>query len=682
MLRTLASLLAVSLSLTAAADPPPPGRDLAPDVIARSVLEDMDPTADPCTDFYRYACGAWLDRTEMPADQSRWGRSFSTIHLENRKVLRRLFEEAGSAPASDPERRKVGDTYAACMDEEAIEAAGVEPLSPWLARIATVRDAGTFLAVAGELTRVGPTPAVSLFVAPDPKQPELTVAHLFQGGLGLPERDYYLSDDAGQRELRAAYEAHVAKMLGLLGRSEARASKEAKAVVKFETALAEASRSAVDLRKPEELYHRLDRAGLAALTPRLDWDRFFGGLGAADLAEINVATPEFMTALDRLARKSRPGTLQAYLAWNLVSGTASTLPRRFVEQSFDFYGRTLSGQRELQPRWKRCVAATEAALPDAVGKLFAAERFAGNSKELALELVVDLEEAFVQSLPGLAWMDEETRARARAKQAAIAEMIGFPDRWQDYSTLAVSRAGHFANAAAANRFEAARQLAKVGGPVDKGEWGMPVQIVNAGYNPLMNRITFPAGILQPPFFHKDYPPAINYGAVGTVMGHEITHGFDDEGRKYDPQGRLHEWWAPEVSARFEERAACIRDQFSGFEIEPGQAVDGALTLGENLADAGGLKQAYQGYQRWQERHGGPGPGLGSLTDDQLFFVAHGQVWCELSTPEMARLLVKTDVHSPGRFRVIGPIANHPAFAPAFGCPAGAPMHPVEKCEVW
>jgi predicted metalloendopeptidase len=682
-LRRCLALLSLLLATHGSrADPPPAGPHLSPEAIARSVLEDMDLSADPCGDFYRYACGAWLDRARMPADRTRWTRSFASLTEANRSFLRRAVEEAAADPGDDPDRRKVGDFYAACMDEGGIEAAGTAPLLPWLERIATVEDAATLLAVAGELYRVGASPLFGFYAAPDPEEPSLTIAHLSQGGLGMPERDYYVSPEPRQRELLASYERHVARVLELVGRARREARKEARGVVALEAALAHASRTAVELRRPEELVHRLDRSGLSALTPRLAWERFFAGAGAPELSRVNVATPRFFTALERLAATTRPATLRAYLTWHLLNWSSPSLPERFVAAKFDFYGRTLSGQQEIEPRWKRCVALTAGALSEAVGKLYVAERFAGDSRERALALIGDVRRAFAQSLPGLAWMDEETRRRAGGKQEALAEVIGYPERWRDYSALAVSRQSHFANLAAAGAFEVARQLAKVGKPVDRREWSVPPQLVNAGYNPALNRITFPAGILQPPFFHRDFPAAMNYGAIGTVMGHEVTHGFDDEGRKYDREGRLVEWWAPEVAARFEQRAACLERQFSRYEVEPGLTVDGALTLGENIADAGGLKQAWRAYELWQARQGGPGPGLGPLADDQLFFVAHAQVWCELVTPEAARLAQKTDVHAPGRYRVIGPIVNHPAFAAAFACAAGTPMNPEEKCEVW
>ena len=404
--------------------------------------------------------------------------------------------------------------------------------------------------------------------------------------------------------------------------------------------------------------------------------------GAASLKEINVTTPEFFTALQREMLAAKPEVLQAYLRWSLVNTTAGLLPAAFVKADFDFFQATFSGQKEIRPRWKRCVDATENALGEALGRLYVDQYFTGQSREIAITMMKDIQDAFVADLPSLKWMDEATRQRAREKKNALQNKIGYPKSFRDYSALQIGRDSYFANTIAATEFEVNRQLAKVGKPVDRAEWGMTPQTVNAGYNPLTNMITFPAGILQPPFFHRDFPTAMNYGAVGTVMGHELTHGFDDEGRKFDPKGALREWWAPEVSTQFEAQAQCVRDQYDAYEVEPGVHVNGTLTAGENIGDVGGLKQAWAAYKAWEKRNGGPGPSLAGFTPDQLFFLGHAQGWCTVTTPEDARRRVTTDVHSPSEFRVIGPIVDHPNFAETFQCKAGTRMNPVKKCEVW
>jgi predicted metalloendopeptidase len=650
--------------------------------LAAEVLSAMDPSADPCQDFYRYACGAWLEKTELPADRSRWTRSFSVIDERNREIVRDLLQEAGQNPAGDADRTRIGNYYSSCMNQAAIEQAGTAPLQPLLEQIAKVDGPVALMALSGKLQRQGIGALFGFGVLPDFKRPDLNIAFFVQGGLGMPDRDYYVSEDPKKRELLQAYEKHVARMLGLLGESEPQAARHAAQVVAFETELAKASRPREEMRIPEKLYNKIDISGLQQLTPALDWNRFLIGTGYPDIVEINVATPEFFEALERQTTTADPELLQAYLRWQLAHASADLLPAEFVSANFEFYGRTLSGQQEIEPRWKRCVDATELALGEAIGKLYVAREFAGPSKQIALDMIHDLENSFAANLPQLSWMDDKTRERALEKKNALGNKIGYPEEWRDYSSVQIGPDNYFQNAMAAFEFEFKRQADKIGKPVDRTEWGMTPQTVNAYYSPLLNEIVFPAGILQPPFFHKDFPAAMNYGAIGTVMGHELTHGFDDQGRKFDPKGELREWWEPAASEKFEANADCVRQQYSQYEIEPGVQVNGKLTAGENIADIGGLKQSYVAYKEWEKRHGGPGPSVGALTADQLFFVAHGQVWCSLITPEQARLRITTDPHSPGQFRVIGPISNHPAFGAAFSCPAGSPMNPPTKCIVW
>ena len=441
------------------------------------------------------------------------------------------------------------------------------------------------------------------------------------------------------------------------------------------------SRPAADLRDPDTLYHKIDLAGLQGLTPKLPWAPFLDAVGHPDVHAINVATPKFFEGLEPAVLATPMETLRNYLEWSLVNATANRLPAAFVDAHFDFFGRKLSGQEEIRPRWKRCVAATENALGEEVGKVYVERRFAGDSKQIALEMIGDIQAAFAADLPTLTWMDDETRQRALDKAKAVIDKIGYPDQWRDYSGLTVTPDRYFANAAAADAFELDFQMDKIGHPVDKKEWSMTPQQVNAYYNPLVNEIVFPAGILQPPFFERDFPAPMNYGAIGAVIGHELTHGFDDQGRKFDAEGRLREWWQPEVAKRFDERAQCVEDLYSTYEVEPGVHVQGALTLGENIADIGGLKQAYSAYQLWQQRHGAPQLAT-DLTPEQVLFVSFGQVWCSKASKEVERLQVTTNPHSPARFRVIGPVSNNPAFAKAFHCPAGSPMAPKDRCEVW
>jgi predicted metalloendopeptidase len=642
----------------------------------------MDLSADPCEDFYRYACGGWLDSTERPPDQSSWSRSFNVVRERNREAVREILEQAGSDPGNDPDRKRIGHYYASCMDEAAIEEAAWKPLEPIFEEIATVEDADSLLAVTAALHRRGIGALFDVEVIPDFANPDINIAFWIQGGLGMPDRDYYVSDDPTKQALLAEYERHVARMFGLLGESEKTAQAHAAEVLAFETELAEASRDRAAMRQVETLYNKMDAEGLEALTPQLPWDTFLRATGYEDIVDISVATPEFFEALEGLVARTEPHVLQTYLRWHALNGTANLLSREFVDANFDFFGKKVAGQAEIKPRWKRCVSATQAGLGEAVGKLYVDRMFAGSSKEIALEMIGDIKAAFEASLPGLPWMDETTRERAVEKLHAMGFKIGYPDQWRDYSTMVITPGDYFGNSMAGVEFEYDRQMSKVGHPVDRKEWQMTPQMVNAYNNPLMNEMVYPAGILQPPFFHRDFPAAMNYGAIGGGIGHELTHGFDDQGRKFDSRGRLREWWEPEVAEKFMTQAQCVDDFYSNYEVEPGAAVNGSLTLGENIADIGGLKQSHAAYKLWEARHGTPEPLLEKVTDEQLLFVSWGQIWCTLMSPEHARLQVTTDPHSPARFRVMGPMAHVPAFAEAFGCDVGAPMHPREKCVVW
>ena len=654
----------------------------APDDGLAALLASMDPTADPCRDFYRYACGGWLDTTERPADQARWVRSFSVINERNQEVVRGLLEEAASDPAGGPARRRIGEYYAACMDEAAVEAAGTAPLAPWLDRIAEVDDPESLMRVTGELFRIGVEPFFGIATIADFAQPDTNIAFTFQGGLGMPERDYYVSEDEKKRELMLGYADHVERMLDLLGEEDT--AGQATRIVDFETALAEMSRPSTEMRQMEKLYNRMEVSGLQELTPDLPWDAFFTAAGHPDVQAMSVATPEFFEGLEPLVEETSWEDLRTYLRWHLVHDTANLLPADFVNANFEFFGRELSGQPEIQPRWKRCVNATEGALGEDVGKLYVAERFAGDSKEIATEMIGDIQSAFADALPELTWMDEDTRRVALTKAEAVSDKIGYPDEWRDYSAVDTAPDAHFANSLSARQHEFDFEMAKIGEPVDKGEWGMTPQQVNAYYNPLYNEIVFPAGILQPPFFDRTFPAAMSYGAIGAVIGHELTHGFDDSGRKFDPEGRLRDWWDEAAVERFEERAQCVRDLYSGYEVEDGVSVNGELTAGENIADIGGLKQAHAAYELWEERHGEASLDTGELglTSEQVLFVAFGQVWCSLVSEEFERMQVTVDSHSPGRFRVIGPVSQNPDFADAFACEEGEPMAPADRCQVW
>jgi putative endopeptidase len=648
-----------------------------------SVLSAMDRSVDPCDDFYRYACGGWTDKTPLPADESEWVRSFSTIAEHNRQMINDLLEDASKDPGpAGTERQKIGDFYGTCMDEATIEKAGLDPLSSWLKEIGAVDSIDAVFAESGKLARVGAGPFLRIASNADFKSPDLEIAYLFQGGLGLPDRDYYVSDDPKKKEILADYGEFVTKMLGLAGESPGDAAADSKAIVALETELAKVSRDRVALRQVEKQYNRMDRVGLEKLTPTLPWNVYFSAAGHPELVAISVATPEFFAELAKIVAATPMPVLRAYLRWNLINGFADQLPTAFVDANFEFYGKTLSGQSEIEPRWKRCVRATNAALGEAIGKLYVEREFPGDSKQVALEMIHGIEGAFEANLSGLAWMDDATRRRAVEKARMIDNKIGYPDRWRDYSKLEIAHTGYLANAAAAAAFEYDRQRNKVGKPVDKKEWGLTPQEVNAYYNEHQNEIVFPAGVLQPPFFRRDYPAAMNFGAIGAAVGHELTHGFDDQGRKFDGTGQLREWWEPQVAEKFESAAKCVSDQFSTYEAEPGVKVNGELTLGENIADLGGVKEAYSAYKAWEKENGAPAPAVPGLTNDQLLFVSWAQVWCTKSSPEYLRQQVTTDFHSPNRIRAIAAPRNSAAFREAFGCKVGDAMAPADACTVW
>lgn len=653
------------------------------EAVAAEIRATIDPKADPCQSFYQYACGGWLAKTTLPADESQFGRGFSQLADTNREVLHGVLEELAKKPGNDPDNRKLGAFYASCMDEGAIEKAGAAPLAPLFAEIDKATDVASALTVAAKLQREGIEALLSTAVEGDFKDPDLSIAYMTQGGLGLPDRDYYLKEDADSKALLADYQAHVAKMLGLAGESTADAARHAAAIVAFETSLAKASLPRAEMRDPNKIYHRVDPAALAAMSDGLSWSPFFAGFGQPNLSLISAAPEGFFKGLAETLKKTDLDTLRADFRWLAVHSRADQLSKAFVDEDFAFFDKRLQGQQELQVRWKRCVEATDGALGFALGRAFVERQFAGESKKVAVEMIQDIEHSFEAGLPQLAWMDDTTRARAKEKTAVLVNKIGYPDKWRDYSALVVaSDAGYFANSRAAIRFEVDRLLAKIGQKVDRTEWGMTPPTVNAYYNPLRNEMVFPAGVLQPPFFSKDHPAAMNYGGIGMAMGHELTHGFDDQGRQFDGSGRLREWWDPAVVGRFQERTQCVQDLYSGFEVEPGVKVNGKLTLGENIADFGGIKASFHGWHSWSERNGSPGPLIQGFTNDQLFFLGFAQSWCSLRRPEFSKMLATVDPHSPPNFRVDGPLSNFPAFAETFHCAAGTPMNRAQRCEVW
>lgn len=657
---------------------------LSPGKISRDVTGAMDKKADPCKDFYHYACGGWIRHAKLRRSEvkvSRRGQAWQA----NAKFIERTLRDAAAKPGADPDRRLLGDYYASCLGDKARDEAGGKPLEPLLNLVSTVEDAESLITVVARLHRWRIKALLNFEVEPDFKNPNVNIARVSQGGLGMPDRDYYVSEDEKQRAILADYEKHVVRMFSLLGDDQKTAATNAVDVVKFETELAKASRPAQEMRDNERLYHKIDIDGFSALTPGLPWKKFMTGIGYPDLRDINVSTPEFFERLEALVKETSTEALQNYLRWRVVDDLADELSRDFFYANSEFYDQRLQGATKRTRRWGQyaCIEATNYALGEIVGRAFVKERFAGNSKTVATEMIGEIESAFETNLQDLSWMDDATRGRAKEKVATLIEKVGYPDEWRDYSRLRLKRGDHFGNSLASREFEFDHNTRKAGKPVNRNEWFMTPQENDAYYNGLWNEIVIPAGILQPPIFHEDYPASMNYGAIGAIIGHELTHGFDDQGRKFDPEGRLREWWAPEAAARFEARAQCVDDFYSDYEVAVGAKVNGRLTLGENIADIGGVKAAYQAFKLQEGRHAQPPPPIAKgLTDDQLFFVSFGQTWCSVATEEYDRLQVTTDPHSPAKFRVLGAIANNPDFARAFACEAESPMNPKNKCEVW
>lgn len=661
------------------AAPPPPLPSSPAGVVDEAAL---DRATDPCQDFFQFACGGWIKATPIPPDRPLWSRSFSEILERNQVVLRGLLEkDAAGQPAGGPDSGKLGDFYASCMDEAKVEAAGAAPLRPWLSRIEAVRDGRSLAQVVAELQLHGVTALFDFRQQQDFKDATQVIGLADQGGLGLPDRDYYTRDDERSVELRREYQAHVARMLGLLGEPAGPAGQAAAAIVALETELARASLRRADRRDPARVYHRLERAGLVKQAPHFDWPAYLAALGVPEVQQINVAVPGFFAALDEVVKAARLPELRAYLRWQLVHAAAPALSARFVDEDFGFSGRRLTGAEQLRPRWKRCVEATDVAMGFALGQQFVAATFGEDGKTRSLQMLERVEQAFRDDVAALAWMDPPTRGQALDKLAHIVNKIGYPDVPRSYDRLVVDRARFLDNRLRASAVESERELARIGKPLDRRDWRMTPPTVNAYYNASLNEMVFPAGILQPPFFDRAAGDPSNYGGIGMVIGHELTHGFDDRGRKFDGLGNLRDWWTPEVGKAFEARADCVARQYSGYVAIDDLHLDGRLTLGENIGDLGGLKLAFAALAATRSGRG-PAAAVAGFSEEQQFFVGYAQSWCASVRPAEARRRVTVDPHSPPRFRVDGVVRNLPQFQAAFGCATGAPMAPSERCAVW
>jgi putative endopeptidase len=649
-------------------------------------LTAIDKTADPCTNFYQYACGNWRKDNPIPSDQVRWGR-FNELTERNNYLLYEDLKAAAEAPKTALQQ-KYGDYFAACMNADEADKLGAKPIAPLLEAIDGLKEKKQIAALNVELTKkYGGTLLFFVDVQQDQMDSSKQILAAEQGGLTLPDRDYYLTDDARSQKLREQYVAHVTKMFVLLGDSEEKAATEAADVMRIETALAKGSMSRVDRRDPAKRYHIMTVAEVAGLSPEYDWKRYLDGAGLGGAKTLNVESPGFVkTVNEEIETESLPA-LKSYLRWQALHDAAPYLSKPFEEESFNFFNRTLSGQKEEQPRWKRCTRLTDVALGEAVGQDWVQQNFPPDAKDNMEKLVAALERSLGEDIQSLPWMTDATKKEAEAKLGAIRKKIGYPANWRDYSSLAVKRDDLVGNIQRHEVFEHNRDLAKLGKPVDESEWHMTPPTVNAYYNSGMNDINFPAGILQPPFYSNSIDPAVNFGGIGVVIGHEMTHGFDDQGSKYDLHGNVRTWFTPADLKQFDDKTSCIADEYSGFPVAEGQNLNGRLTLGENTADNGGIRIAFQALQETlaQDPHaleGYSGGEKDGYTPAQRFFIAFGQVWCENRTEQSARVLAKVDPHSTGEWRTNGTVQNFDEFGKAFGCKVGQPMMPVKSCRVW
>ena len=636
----------------------------------------LDREADPCEDFYQFACGNWVAKTEIPADKPLNMRSFVSIEDRNMDYAHDLLERAKTAKG-DPLLEKLGTFYGSCMDEAAIEKQGLKPIKPMLDVINGVKDAKSLTRAVAVLHSQGFNSLFELGPTQDSADARNVIAGIDQGGLGLPDRDYYLSDTEQMKKIRAEYQEYVGKLLVAAGHTKT-AGAEAADILALETQLAKVSKDKVAMRDPKGTYNKIDRAGVTKAMPHFDWDMFWKTVGLKEVKDVTTSSPEFLTGLDALIVSTKPETWRNYLTMHLLSSAAPYLTKQLDETRFHFRA-ALTGQAQQEPRWKRCARYTDSALGELLGQAFVRDKFAGTSKQGAEEQVHAIVSAMSANLAALPWMDATTKQKAAAKLQAMAYQIGYPKHWRTYAfSLEAKNFGQ--NALVADKAERARQLAKIGRPVDKDDWSMTAPTVNAYYNPQLNMMVFPAGILQPPFFSVDASLPVNLGAMGVVVGHELTHGFDDQGAQFDGDGNLRDWWQPETEKLFNERTQCVKDQYSNYEIS-GVKLNGALTAGENIADIGGVKLALSAMHSL--RSSAPDTVVADgFTEEQQFFLSFGQVWCEKAKPEYEKLMATVNPHSPGKWRVNGALSATPDFAKAFHCKAGSKMAPAKQCIVW
>lgn len=643
----------------------------------------IDKSADPCVDFYQYACGNWRKDNPIPADQVRWGR-FNELSEHDRYLLYLDLKRAADNPTT-PLQKKYGDFYAACMNTDLADQLGEKPAEPVLAKIDALKDKHDLAPLVAQLSADDATRVFFVFGSEqDQKDASQQIGVVLQGGLSLPDHDYYLENDPHFVKIRDQYKEYATALFKMAGDNDDKAAQEADAVLAIETTLAQGSMPRAELRQPENRYHMMPVSDLKTMVPDFDWSTYLAGTPAPSIENLNIATPNYFKSMNDVIEKQSLENIKAYLRFHALNSAAPWLSSNFVDLNFGFFQKTLQGQAEQTARWKRCTTLTDRSMGEAVGQDWVKENFPPQAKANMEKLVAALEKALNEDIQNLPWMTPATKEQAEAKLAAFRQKIGYPEKWRDYSKLEVRRDDLLGNIQRASAFETKRDLHKIGQPVDEKEWDMTPPTVNAYYEPGNNDINFPAGILQPPFYDYTKDPAVNFGAIGVVIGHEMTHGFDDQGSKYDPKGNVKNWWTPEDKAKFEERTGCEVNEYGNFEPVPGQKLNGKLTLGENTADNGGLRIAYQALQSVLASEGGDAATkkIDGYTPDQRYFISFAQVWCENTREQAARMYAHVDPHSPGRFRTNGSVQNFDKFGEAFGCKKGQPMMPEHPCVVW